>query len=107
MATESDEISMLKTRLDNHIEEYRAHISDYTERQFRQDIAHEKNIVAIAELTQDIKDLTKATQGIVDAFKAAGQFQKFVKWLSSFVVVVGFLLWVLSKLPPDFFNTPV
>lgn len=76
-----------KERLDKLEDRLEKHMNEYQERQIRQDVAHAQNMEAIGELT-------KATKDIVDAWGALIQFQKFIKWVSAFAVVLVAVDWI-------------
>lgn len=97
MASDLEEIVALRERFETHLEEHRIDAVEYAERQVRQDIAHEKNMEAIAKLTE-------ATQQVVDAWEVAIGISKLIKYLASFASLGIFLIWIVSKLPPDFFK---
>lgn len=97
MANDADEIVKLRERFETHLEEHRLDAVEYAERQARQDAAHEKNMEAIANLTE-------STQRVVDAWNVGLGIGKLIKWAASFIPLVLFLLWVVSKLPADFFK---
>lgn len=95
MPNDTEEIIELKARFEHHLEGHKEDSVKYAERQLKQDLAHEKNLEAIAELT-------KATQGLVDAWTTAGNVQKFIKWVSTFAIIGASLVWlysIFSKLP--------
>lgn len=46
----------------------------------------------IAELRQDVVDLTSSVQGLVDAWGTANNLVRFIKWLSAFVAAVGVII---------------
>lgn len=92
-----EEIKALRDRLDKHLESYQADTVKYTERQLRQDIAHAQSMEAIDKLT-------KATQGVVDAWVIANGFSRFLKFLSSFVILGGILTWIATKITPEIFK---
>lgn len=50
----------------------------------------EKNIEAIAKLTE-------STQGLVDAWTTASNLQKFVKWISGLAVVGTTIAWLIKN----------
>lgn len=97
MAKDCEEIVKLRDRVERHLDWHRDDALEYKERQLRQDIAHENNLKAIAELTT-------ATKGLVDAWTTASNVQKFVKWLATFAVLGTALAWIISKLPDSWFN---
>lgn len=77
MATE---FKQLRSKFEDHLIEHRIRNKDYELRQERQDTKHEQNMEAIAKLT-------KATQGVVDAWSVVTGIQKFLKWVSGFAVI--------------------
>lgn len=87
LSTEEDLIE-LNSKLETHL-------TEYTLRCERQDIAHEKNMEAISELAKSTKD-------IVDAWTTARNLQRFVSWLSSFAVMGAVIAWLHSKFPSLF-----
>ena len=40
-----------------------------------------------------------STKAIVDAWSAANQFQKFIKWASSFAIIGAIVSWVVTNAP--------
>ena len=92
MANIDSDCAKLERKVDKHIEECTLHRSEYLERQLHQDIAHEKNMIAISKLTE-------STQGVVDAWSTANNFQKFAAWLSKFAVLVALIAWIVNKIP--------
>tara|TARA_R110000803_G_scaffold210114_1_gene281090 strand:+ start:2769 stop:3029 length:261 start_codon:yes stop_codon:yes gene_type:complete len=42
----------------------------------------------------NIADLTKATNGVVEAWTVANGLSKFLKWLSSFAIIGGIWAWL-------------
>jgi hypothetical protein len=99
MPPDSVEIQLrrLGDKVDTHLEQYRADCKEFTERQIKIQLAHEQNMEAI-------KALTVATSNVVNAWTVASGLQKFIKWISSFAVVVVAGMWVLSKLPESLFK---
>lgn len=47
-------------------------------------------------LTENVKELTKKTDDLVQAWTAAGKLVGFVKWLASLVAAVG-ILWLFVR----------
>lgn len=89
--TEREDIVMLTEKLDTHIDTYNKYVREQHEITIRQDIAYTKNMEAIAALT-------KSTQGVVDAWSAANNFQKFIKWLSGFAVIGAIISWFITEI---------
>lgn len=81
------DVARVEAKLTEHIKEYTMHRQEYLERQAYQDVAHENNMKAIAELTS-------ATKDVVDAWAVANGFQKFIKWLGGFGIVGVLGLWI-------------
>jgi len=57
--------------------------------------------VSIAEVvklqeanTRNVKELTEATKGIVEAWTVANGLAKFIKWVSSFTVIGACIVWL-------------
>lgn len=85
-------------RLAHHIERHKAFELAIKEKDLSINTQQEKNTVAIAALT-------KSTQGLVDAWSAAQSFQRFIKWLSGFAILVALVSWFSAKLSHlPFFN---
>lgn len=74
---------------------FQTHLTEYSLRCERQDIAHEKNMEAISKLT-------KSTQGLVDTWVTVRSLQKLMSWLSSFAVLGVLIAWLHSKFPALF-----
>lgn len=89
------EFAKLKAKFEDHLIEHRIKSKDYELRQERQDLKHEQNMQAIAELTA-------ATQDVVAAWKVANGLQRFVKWLSGFAVVGAVITFVSNHFPHMF-----
>jgi len=85
-----DELERLATDQHRHKDEFRMHIME-------DDIREDRLIRAQEQNTANIESLTKATQGLVDAWTAANLLSRFVKWLGSFAVVGTLLVWLNSK----------
>lgn len=92
MANE-DELLRLRTRLDNHIDDYRAHILE-EERRYMKDMQMQEALANnIASLMKALELQVEATKGLVEAWNAASFLQKFIKWCSGFAAVGMFLAW--------------
>lgn len=85
------ELIKLHRKVDNHIMDYKQHVAENELCYIRQTEQHEKNMEAIAHLTQ-------STQGVVDAWSAASSFQRFVKWLSGFALIGIAITWFSDKI---------
>ncbi len=72
------------------MDEYRMHTLEEAQKE-------DRLIRAQLQNTENIKLLTEATKGMVDAWTAANSFQKLIKWLSSFAVLGFVISWVSSK----------
>ena len=72
-------------KLDAHLIEYTQHRAEYLERQ-------QHNMEAIDKLT-------KATQGLVDAWTVANNIQRFFKWLSGFAFLGIVISWIVGFNP--------
>lgn len=82
-------------RFEDHLDEYRVHISEDVEKYARLDAMQEANMVAIA-------DLTLATKGLVEGWIVANGLQRFLKWVSAFGIVGVALVWMITgKAPTD------
>lgn len=79
------DIAQIEARLEKHLEEYAA-------REAKQDLMQAANMQAIAELTT-------ATAAVVDAWKVANGFQRFIKWLSGFAVLGASITWAAKTFP--------
>lgn len=88
-----EEILKLRTRLDSHIDDYRAHILE-EERRYIQDMQKQDAIANnIDNLIKSLELQVEATKGLVDAWNAATFLQKFIKWCSGFAAVGVFFAW--------------
>ena len=52
--------------------------------------------IAVLKLTAQVEQLTKATEGVVEAWQTANALQRFLKWLGGFAIIGGLITWVLS-----------
>ncbi len=86
-----EDIDMLTEKLDEHISVCAKYMLDQQEINKRQDEAYAQNMEAIATLT-------KATQGVVDAWATANNFQKFIKWLSGFAIIGALIAWFVKEI---------
>ena len=93
-----DPLERLEEKVEGHLEVYQQHIVDATQREVALLKATEDNAIAIAATNIAIVALTTSTQGLVDAWSAAAQFQKFIKWAGSLVLVGGFFTWLAKEL---------
>lgn len=92
-----DDVVALSTRLDEHIDDYRQHLLDEQRREERLLRAQEVNADNIAKLLLTVETQYESTKAIVDAWSAAQQFQKFIKWISTFAVLGGIVGWLANK----------
>ena len=88
------ELARLNRRFEDHLDDYREHVSDDLVKHARQDEMHEQNMEAISALT-------KSTQGVVDGWVFANNVQRFIKWLSGFAVFAGLISWWVTGKPPS------
>lgn len=84
MTTEED-IAKLEER-------FNSHLIKYAEDKTADNIRHE-------QIMQEITELTQATAQVVNAWKVANGFQRFVKWLSGFAVLGAVITWLADKFP--------
>lgn len=102
---ETDDLTRLERIVTAHIEDYENHVKEYSlaltemkERHKRQDDLHEKALNLMTENSKQIKELTEATRGIVDAWGTVHNIQRFLKWFTPFTLVLGALLaWAVSS----------
>jgi len=73
------------TRID-----FDAHLKDYEEYKMEDKKRHENLMAAIEKLTI-------ATQGVVDAWTFANNFNKFIKWVASLGAIGTAFMWALDK----------
>ena len=81
----------LEAILNDHLKEYATHREECLLRQEYQDRAHEKNMAAIAALTA-------STQGVVDAWQTIYNFQKFIKWLGGFSILIAVIVYIIKNI---------
>ena len=91
------QLEKLEEKVEAHMEVYQQHIIDATQREAALLKATEDNVTAIAATNTAVIALTTSTQGLVDAWSAAAQFQKFVKWASAFGIVGVFFAWLAKE----------
>ena len=80
----------LEEKVAAHVEAYTVQVERARRREDALFKATEDNAAAIA-------NLTASTQGLVDGWQAAQAFQRFIKWISSFAIVVAGLAWLSTK----------
>lgn len=85
MTKECAHLKLLEDRLQQHMIAY---AKDKTS----DDLRHEQAMKEIAALRQ-------ATADVVNAWKVANGFQKFVKWLSGFAVLGAAITWASKHFP--------
>ena len=93
--TEAD-MKELNRRFEDHLDDYRVHIAEDVEKHRRQDEMHERNLQAIA-------DLTEATKGVVEGWIVANGLQRFAKWLGGFAFFAAAIVF-FSKYFSKFFH---
>lgn len=71
--------------------EFDMHKIEIEELHKRHNEMYEKNMEAIAKLTE-------STQGVVDAWTTANNLHKFTKWLSGFAIVGIVITWLIDIL---------
>ena len=104
LSSQEEEIIKLRSRLDLHIDDYRAHILE-EERRYLQEMQKQAVITANIESLMKAIELQaetskngfdaqiKATEGLVNAWNVLSSFQKFVKWMSGFAAIGVFIAW--------------
>lgn len=102
--TSDRQIVLMQQKLDNHIEEYKAHCEAEEERWDHLIVSQERNTQSIRELTESTKALTDSTKDIVSAWQAANgtvktmsKLGQFIKWVSG-IVVLGAIAykWIID-----------
>lgn len=81
-----EEVTELKRRFEDHLEDYRVHTNDEIERKVRDDERYTQTM-------HSIDCLAKSTKDVVDAWTFANTVQKFVKWLSGFAILGGIIAY--------------
>tara|TARA_R110002153_G_scaffold150049_2_gene301633 strand:+ start:2490 stop:2771 length:282 start_codon:yes stop_codon:yes gene_type:complete len=82
-----EQMIALTQRLDDHLVEC-------NKRSMEVDVRLDKLIQAQELNATNIADLTKATQGVVEAWTVANGLSKFLKWLSSFAIIGASIIWL-------------
>lgn len=100
------QIILLQRKLDSHIEDFHEHCEAEEKRWEHLIVAQERNTKSIRDLTKSTQELTESTRDIVVAWNAANGtvktmsvLGKFVKWLSGFAFLGGFLTWLFKQFP--------
>jgi transketolase len=100
------QVLLLQQKLDDHIEEFQTHCEDEEKRWSHLIEAQERNTKCIEDLTTSTRELTESTRDIVSAWNAANgtvktmsALGKFIKWLSGFAFLGGFLTWLFKQFP--------
>ena len=92
MPESCEEIKRLRKRFEQHMSEHRLDEADYIARQLKQDLASDKNLEAIAKLTESVKPLVEGVIVLV-------VLQKLIKWLSGFAFLGVIISWTLGYNP--------
>ena len=79
----------VKKLLDKHLERYARDRAADEKRLDRLTTALESNCKAVA-------DLTEATRGLVESWRAMSTFQKFLTWATQFAVIGSAAAWLYS-----------
>lgn len=93
MSREIEELTELVTTMAAKQSEILAYIEEDEKRWAHLMIAQETNTAAITALTE-------ATRGIIEAWKAAILFQKFIRWLSGFTIIAVVIAWFVTHYGP-------
>jgi len=101
-----EQVLLLQQKLDDHIEDFNEHCEQEEKRWEHLIVAQERNTKCIEDLTRSTKELTESTRDIVSAWNAANgtvktmsALGKFIKWLSGFAFIGGFLMWLFKQFP--------
>jgi hypothetical protein len=93
------DVILLQRRLDDHINEFHAHVASENERWDHLIDVTERN-------TESITKLAKSTEGLVDIYRTGNSviragvtMGRFVKWLSSFAVIGYIISWAVEHWP--------
>lgn len=79
-------------KLESHLKDYEAYKAETALKLAMIDLAHKHQM-------EEIHALTKATQGVVDAWSTANNLHRFIKWASGFAVVIIAIQWLNTKFP--------
>jgi len=93
------DIILLQRRLDDHIDEFNAHLKE-------EDIRWEHLLDVTERNTESITQLAESTKGLVEIYttgnsvvKAGVTVGKFVKWLSIFTIPSVIVAWFVEYWP--------
>ena len=93
VTTNEEEIIRLRTRLDSHIDDYRAHILE-DERRYIQDLKKQEVMSNnIERLIESQKLQAESMKWFIEAGNAATFLQRTLKWLSGFAVIGAAIVW--------------
>lgn len=91
----------IKKSMDDLSERVDAHITEFRNHEVKGNKRHDLYLKIQTENTEAVKDLSRNTKDIVEAWQAAegvvkfgSTLGKFVKWLSGFAVLGGILHWL-------------
>lgn len=96
--SEFSEFIVYKRKLDDHLTEFEEYKKEQLEWRISCKLAHQTTLESIEALIEANEATVKATAGVVDAWTTVNNFQRFVKWLSSFAILGGALAWLFTKL---------
>ncbi|MFA6040274.1 MAG: hypothetical protein WC733_02105 [Methylophilus sp.] len=85
-----DEHCQWKAKVEEKLDDHHRRISDLS-------VASEKHTQALQENTKLTKQIADNTGELVELFKGAKMFRKFVLWASPLIVIVyGFYTWIVG-----------
>lgn len=93
-----NDIEELKQLILLHLEQYEKDRNYFFETQDKNQKAYETNANNIEKLVEITDELSKATQGVVQAWETANALQRFLKWASSFAVIGVIVAWLWDQL---------
>lgn len=87
------ELIRLRRRFEKHLDDYRAHTSEYLLREEK--LLHEQETTSrnIKELSELIKIQADATHGMVEVWNAANTIRRSIVWVTGFSGAIVFIAW--------------
>jgi transposase-like protein len=85
----SDNLNLLHQKIDRQIVRFDEHVLSEEKSWERLLKSQQETSKQINNLIECTDRLQKSTAGVVEAYKAAGNFGRFVRWVGSIVIILG------------------
>lgn len=90
----SEDVKLLQSKLDDHIEEFHEHVKEEHERWDHLITVQETNSRVVGELTVAVNAQAEATKDMIDAWTAGRTLGKLGKYIGSLAVIGVCFTWL-------------